>query len=96
MVEEGVRRFNTSRRLRFRLRHWYQQVVLGRIDQQSDRDCVVAQLFGDFFDGLHSLKIKTTDEAALCGFALGKEFMTWPILNKAWKKKVSELLAPRR
>jgi len=83
MVKRGMRMLTTDQRDR---------VDLARLDVQSDGDCVLGQLYGDFGTGVSALfgdaENEELREAARCGFfvaaATPNYWSRYPMLTCIW------------
>ncbi len=77
-------------------RNWYRGVDPAKLQMESDLDCILGKLYGEFLIGIQSLKDGgvnlSGDRTILLGFVDG-EFSSYKALNRAWKGQIEKRLA---
>lgn len=107
-VANGAERLNTSPVANKR-HPWHLNVRPRDLRQDNGFQCVLAHIFGDYWKGLAALGFGPGDASAFtnwtdseveriaaCGFALGREYMTFEALNAAWLEKIDSIRNPVR
>ena len=81
----------------FGSKDWVDRINVDRLSMQSTQHCVLAQLFGNFSDGMDRLGISRT-QADTEGFSLGgteQYAVDYALLNTVWKHRIKDIKEKR-
>lgn len=87
-VDTGIARLGTKKW------RWKMAISLTALNVRDPTRCPLAQIHGNYRNGLERMFGGDVRAAGMCGFALGgDEFMTWDALQRAWVKKLTPIVA---
>lgn len=67
---------------------WYEKIDTDKLDIQSSRNCILGQLYGEFFDGRNDLGLNDDDTGNMAFRFDGERGPARTAVNDAWREEI--------